>query len=279
MRSRSDTVEMQEIRAALEEIRADLRKVVSTSDRDAVRPYGSDDKVMDILMNQLLEDVDISLEKGMVRRCGMRDTCKSVFTDLLQRSVSLAGSDQVSEELVNRYRSELEKRRAEAPKSQCAKCFGEVHGLFDKHIRVTRSMKIYRTDEDIRKAMERISEDTVVKEILEPISSRQRLQILKMLSAQARPFSYISEHSGLRGGNLLFHLQRLMDASMIIQHHERGDYLLTEKGYKVLRSITDLTLSLGEEEAVDPAAPTLGPMVELEKQKAGLTARAVPDRS
>jgi DNA-binding transcriptional ArsR family regulator len=253
MKARTDINDLQEIRTALEEIRADLRKVVNVSDREGVRSRGPEVRVIDIMMNQLLEDIDTDLEKGMVRKCGMRDTCKAVFTDLLQGSASLIGSDGVSEEIVNKYRSELERRRDGAPKSQCARCFGEVSSLFDKHIRLTRSMRIYRTDEDIRKAMESISEDSVVKEILEPISSRQRLQILKMLSAQARPFSFISEQSGLRGGNLLFHLQRLMDAGMIIQHYERGDYLLTERGYMVLRGITDLAMSLGKDDPTGPA--------------------------
>ena len=249
MKARVEVEDLQEIRSTLEEIKADVRKMADGSDHSYGR-RGYEGRVLDVMLNQLLEDIDMDLDRGMMHRCPMRDGCKAIFTDILHGSADLVLSERVSEELVNEHRSELEKRRAGAPKDQCAKCFGEVTELFDKHVRLARSLRTYRTDEDVCKAMDGISEDTVVKEVLEPISSRQRLQIMKMLSSQERPFSYISEKSGLRGGNLLFHLQRLVDAGLILQRYERGDYLLTDKGFKVLRSITDLVMTL-EEGSVD----------------------------
>lgn len=252
MKTRPDNNELQEIRAALDEIRADLKRLTGSYARGGGPSQDQENRAVDVLLNQLLEDIDVGLERSMVKNCGMRETCKAVFTDFLQRSASMVGSSSVSEEEVNRYRAELEKRRSEAPKSQCAKCFGEVSGLFDKHIRITRSMKIYRSDEEARRAIESLSEDAVMKNVLEPISNRQRLQILKMLASQARSFSAISDQSGLRGGNLLFHLQRLSDAGMIVQQHERGDYLLTEKGYVVLRAISEIAASLDEGTPGDP---------------------------
>ena len=180
----------------------------------------------------------------MVRKCGMREACKAVFTDLLQRSTVMVGMDRVSEEQVRSYRSEVERKRAEAPKSQCVKCYGEVSDLLDKNIRIIRSMRLYHTDDEVRREVGRMQEDHTMREFLEPVSNKQRLKILKMLSEQSRSFSYISDQSGLRGGNLLFHLQRLIDAGMIVQHHERGDYLLTEKGYTILKGVVEITLAL-----------------------------------
>lgn len=272
VKGRTDSAELQEIHAALEEIKADIRKLAEASPRDGAALRGADGQAVNVLVNQLLEDVDTGLEKGMVKRCGMRETCKAVFTDLLQQSAGLVGADNVSEETVNKYRAELERKRAEAPKSQCSRCFGEVSDLFDKHIRVTRSLKIYRSDEEARKSIELLSEDSVIRDILEPVSNRQRLQILKMLSSQARSFSYISDQSGLRGGNLLFHLQRLSETGMIVQQHERGDYLLTEKGYKVLQAISELASSLDEAEY--PAAPTPLPSERAERKGAVAASKA-----
>jgi len=80
----------------------------------------------------------------------------------------------------------------------------------------------------------------IVKEILDPISNIQRLQILKAVFEGTKTFTEFSELTGLRGGNLLFHLQKLLDGGMILQRHERGDYMITEKGYGVLKGIADL---------------------------------------
>ncbi|MDD4811220.1 MAG: winged helix-turn-helix domain-containing protein, partial [Methanobacterium formicicum] len=70
--------------------------------------------------------------------------------------------------------------------------------------------------------------------VLEPLSNRQRLQIMKYMASQTRSFSTLSEFTGLRGGNLLFHLQKLLENDLIMQRHERGDYMITKKGFNLL---------------------------------------------
>ncbi len=250
MAPRLENSELLDIKKTLAEIKIEIKRLADSGGRASNRG-GSANRAVDALMNQLFEEIDNGLENGMVPRCGMRETCKGVFTDLLQKSAGMAGSDMVPEETVKKYRSDLEKRRNEAPRTQCTKCFEEVSDLFEKHVRVARSLRIYQTDEEVRKAIEDLNEDAILRVILEPVSNRQRLQILKMLSPEARSFSFISEHSGLRGGNLLFHLQRLMEGGLIIQQYERGDYMLSEKGYVILRNLTILmSIVEGETDAI-----------------------------
>ena len=74
----------------------------------------------------------------------------------------------------------------------------------------------------------------MVKSILEPLSNKQRLQILKSLASDTRTFSTLSQRTGLKGGNLLFHIQKLVECNLILQRHERGDYMITEKGFNLL---------------------------------------------
>jgi predicted transcriptional regulator len=74
----------------------------------------------------------------------------------------------------------------------------------------------------------------MVKSVLEPISNKQRLQILKSMASETMTFTALSELTGLRGGNLLFHIQKLLESDLILQRHERGDYMITEKGYNLL---------------------------------------------
>jgi predicted transcriptional regulator len=69
--------------------------------------------------------------------------------------------------------------------------------------------------------------------------------MLKALSIETMTFSALSGLMGLRGGNLLFHLQKLQESGMIIQRHERGDYMITEKGFTALLAIVELYVDLG----------------------------------
>ena len=85
-----------------------------------------------------------------------------------------------------------------------------------------------------------LPEEPLVQEVLEPIANKHRLQILKSVSQGSRTFSALSEITELRGGNLLFHVQRLIEAGMIVQRRGRGDYMITEKGFKVLKGVSDV---------------------------------------
>jgi DNA-binding transcriptional ArsR family regulator len=96
-----------------------------------------------------------------------------------------------------------------------------------------------------KESMNDLPEEMAVTIILEPLSNKQRLQMLKALCAETKTFSALSALTGLRGGNLLFHLQKLLESGMILQRHERGDYMMTEKGFKALRGISELYLDLG----------------------------------
>lgn len=53
---------------------------------------------------------------------------------------------------------------------------------------------------------------------------------------------------GSRGGHIPgavnLHLQKLLDGGMILQRHERGDYMITDKGYRILNGIADMCRNL-----------------------------------
>ncbi|MCS3922120.1 DNA-binding transcriptional ArsR family regulator [Methanococcus voltae PS] len=93
----------------------------------------------------------------------------------------------------------------------------------------------YITNEYTIKISE-ISEKEVI-EVFEPLSNERRLIILNSLLTSDRTYSELSNITGIRGGNLLFHLRKLQCSKLISQNHDRGDYILTSKGQKILSLI------------------------------------------
>ena len=51
--------------------------------------------------------------------------------------------------------------------------------------------------------------------------------------------------TGLRGGNLLFHLEKLISAGMILQKGERKEYVLTARGHDLLGAVAILMEKFG----------------------------------
>jgi hypothetical protein len=52
-----------------------------------------------------------------------------------------------------------------------------------------------------------------------------------------RKFSVLCQITNLRGGNLLFHTKNLKESGMVLQSHERGDYIITGKGQKMISNV------------------------------------------
>lgn len=157
----------------------------------------------------------------------------------------LIKKNRVDDALISDSRKKLEELRCGAPYSKCEKCFSEVSSLLVKQVNLMRSMRIYADNQEQKPNISALKTSAVMSEILEPISNLQRLEILRAVAFEAKSFSAFSELTGLRGGNLLFHLQKLTESGLIMQQHERGgDYMITEKGFRILQGLNEIYSSL-----------------------------------
>jgi DNA-binding transcriptional ArsR family regulator len=231
-----------EIKGKLNEIHKDMKRFMEQSNQqhfDTVLS-GSKSNFTNAIIGHVLGDIDEILENNMVKKCDMRETCKSNFTGFLQKNAGLMKNNNVHENVIFKNQADLNGMRSNALSKQCEKCFSQVQTLFGKQVDLMRSLQIYNTDEEKKQEISELSDEFIVTGILEPLSNRQRLQILKAIAIETKTFSALSELTGLRGGNLLFHLQKLLDSGMILQRHERGDYMITDKGFKVLKGVVDI---------------------------------------
>jgi predicted transcriptional regulator len=196
--------------------------------------------ILEVMVSQAMDDVEEGLLRNMVKRCDMKVPCRDTFTAFLQKNAALLENEVVREAVIITNQDELNRLRETAPYDKCNRCFDEVARLFGKQVRLMRSMRIYLNTSDIRDEISELPEDWLVVSILDPIASKYRLQIMKSVSRETRTFSKLSSLTGLRGGNLLFHIDRLIESGMIVQRHDRGDYMITEKGFKVLKGVSDV---------------------------------------
>ncbi len=231
--------EILEIKEMLQAIHKDMKRFMEKSSQQHLDHIlsGSRTNFTNAIIGHVLDEIEGGLESNMVKKCEMRETCRSNFTGFLQKNASLIKHDEVHEDVILKNQADLNGMRSNAPSKQCEKCFSNVQTLFGKQVDLMRSMQIYDTDKEKKQEISVLPDELIVNDILEPLSNKQRLQILKAIAIETKTFSALSELTGLRGGNLLFHVQKLVDSGMILQRHERGDYMITDKGFKVLRSI------------------------------------------
>lgn len=233
--------EIYDNRAKLDAIHQDIKRLMERSNQEYLDIMLANLKkdFINSLTSYVVDDIERGLERGMVDPCEMRETCKSRFTEFLNDNADLIKCDSVSKEVIDEKRAELGEIRKSAPFDKCDICFSEVNSLFDKQLSLISSLQIYSTNEEERPDISAITEEIMVKNVLEPLSNKQRLQILKSMASETKTFSALSELTGLRGGNLLFHIQKLLENDLILQRHERGDYMITNKGFNLLIMLAD----------------------------------------
>lgn len=190
------------------------------------------------LIDYIKKDTSDSLEIHMVRDCRMYKGCRQKFEELLSETSYLLSQESVTKDLVDQYWQKIDQLRKITGQPMCDQCFAEVSRLYDSQIEAMRSLQIYERQKGDHKLEEIPIE--VVDSICEPVANKQRLLILKALAGSPRGFSELSQITTLRGGNLLFHLQKLLDSKMILQHNERGDYQITRKGHITLEGLLDI---------------------------------------
>jgi DNA-binding transcriptional ArsR family regulator len=234
--------EVLELKSKLSEVHNDLRRFAEHSNRQHVEAILSDvhKDFSEVVVTHLLQETEQGLESRMVKGCQMRETCKSLFAELLNGTAALCRETVFPDDAVQESVASLNEMRDKAPHQRCKRCFSEVERLFDSQIAIMQSMQIYEVDQPERDTIMSLPEESTVTQILEPMANRQRLQIMKALAGATNTFSGLSQLTGLRGGNLLFHLSKLLERGMILQRSERGDYMITEKGYKAIKGVAEL---------------------------------------
>ena len=242
-----ELAEIKAIKEKLSEMHNDIKKVMEYSNRQRLEAAleNSRQEYSNALLTHLFDDIDTGLERNMVKKCPEKKNCTSAFTAILQKNAGLIKKSKVEDTLISNNRKKLDELRCGAPfGTKCEQCFSEVSSLFIKQVNLMRSMRIYADNQEHKTDISAIKTKVIMSEILEPVSNNQRLEILRAVAFETRSFSAFSELTGLRGGNLLFHLQKLMDSGLILQQHERGDYMITEKGFKILQGLNEIYSSL-----------------------------------
>jgi DNA-binding transcriptional ArsR family regulator len=125
--------------------------------------------------------------------------------------------------------------------TQCEKCYDAYEAERTSIARIADRMRKYRRG--LKPAakeiyMSQLPDDIVVSGIVEPLSHEARFRILKSLSVKSMTYTEISGITGLDGGHLLYHLNKLVSAGLVDKAD--GKYAISDKGMGIMELIKKL---------------------------------------
>ncbi|MDO9326641.1 MAG: winged helix-turn-helix domain-containing protein [Methanoregula sp.] len=203
-----------------------------------------------LLLDLVIPTVRRELETVCPNPCSLfnRSECIDFFLCRLKDSAERVDPDEVEGFLVAQVQqdSALLVRYPELDRTPCRSCFDtyceERDGLMraigklstTRHVLRQKKQDLYIADLPV---------DQVIPTIIEPLSSPIRFAMLKGLSGGSMSYSELSTLTGYKGGHLLFHVTRLIEAGLILKSEPTGLYGLTEKGMAVMTMIKNLYCS------------------------------------
>ncbi|MFY1111820.1 MAG: winged helix-turn-helix domain-containing protein [Methanosarcinaceae archaeon] len=236
-----DSSELRELKEEVSKLNGQLNHFIQRSNQEHTDSLleGLRDRYSEVFFQKEVADAKTSLSREMVKDCPMNSRCSLAFIEFLVNSAECIKTGSVADSVVNSFRDNLEKIKENLPYEHCSQCTSEVTRLFEKQIDLMRSLGIYVGDGVYTLPISEVSAGVMVESVLEPITNKHRFMIMQAVATQAQSFSELSKTTGLRGGNLLFHLRKLQDSDMILQRNERGDYVITDKGYQILKMVVE----------------------------------------
>ncbi|MDU9375887.1 hypothetical protein McpSp1_04660 [Methanocorpusculaceae archaeon Sp1] len=233
-----------ELREEIRSLRAELRRYIAaeTSDNNsALEAFRKNSAEM--LIKGELEHAKKTLE-AQAENCSAKDKCLPQFSKTYETLLKSLKTGSISAEEITKIRREYENAQKMCSNENCTGCLAEADRLFAAQTKLLKSAGVYAGD-SVAEQIQELSDDAVVAWIGEPLANVVRVKILKSLASEPKAFADLAKLTGLRGGNLLFHLEKLTSSGMILQKGERKDYAITSRGRELLHATAVLIEKIG----------------------------------
>ena len=126
---------------------------------------------------------------------------------------------------------------------ECEACIEVFSSERDRMIHAIRDLSVTwralkRKNQDI--LISDLPDELILSSIIEPLANPVRFSMIKALSSGSMSFSELSTLTGHKGGHLLFHITRLIEAGLVIKSETSKLYAITEKGIGIMHKVRNL---------------------------------------
>lgn len=201
--------------------------------------------------------IDVSADAVRNLKCDRgaeENACKTTLMGHQQRFTSLLKTGRFDEAYAELKKVQETMRMFNAGMKQqnkagCAACIQNEIDLLTSSERLLSQLRSIKTPaltlENGRATVDNLDPETATEQLLEPLSNKTRIQIMKSVFRGENRFTDFVKATGLEGGQLLYHIRKLVDSGHLKQY-ESKDYVLTRMGMRSMMLIAQLNDELSE---------------------------------
>lgn len=199
--------------------------------------------------------IDVSSDAVRNLKCDRGDeetAYKATLTAHQRRLTSLLKTGRFDDSYteLKQVKENMEKFKAmmaEQGRQSCVACIqNELDVLASSEKLLTQLRSIGSpalTMEQGRATVDSLNPEKAAEQLLEPLSNKTRLMIMKSVFKGENRFTDFIKAIGLEGGQLLYHIRKLVDSGHITQF-ESKDYFLTRMGMRSMMLVAQLNQEL-----------------------------------
>jgi len=237
---------LQDLKSEIKNLRTELSRLEGSILKErlkAIEEVLTQNRLL-LYVDQIEEDLDEDLDKLLNHECKNHLQCLKTFKTMTSESLKLIKNANPTEAITD-LESTIEKIGNTIQKtkdSSCEVCHQNFQKKLRREKRALQTIVLVEKPGDNKQNQEELNISQLVETMLEPLANAARLKILLSLCEGKKSFSKIAQLTNLRGGHLIFHLNKLSAAGLIAQEDNKGDYVITQRGIEAAKKVSLLQI-------------------------------------
>ena len=235
-----------ELKMEIKGLRADMNRVEETVLKERLRAIEDTLSQNHLLVyaGQRSQSLNQDIATLLKEDCQNRDKCLEHYKNTIEENTQVikqSGPKVALADLDDKI-AETELMVEKTKGQQCGNCFSNFDKKLKREKRAYQEIVLVK-DVNNDKIVNNQSLDIpfLLQNLFEPLGNDSRLKILASVYEGKKSFSELSKIVDLKAGHLAFHLKKLVNANLMAQEASKGDYIITQKGLKLIKTVGALS--------------------------------------
>ena len=229
---------------SLDTLAVDMRSLQETmlEDRLSNMREGLFNGYSNMALEAVMDDSLKILQGNLLNPCPLdqREKCIGTFVGLLENSIKEFDKSGIAgmETSIKKIDRELDGNLSSLKNPPCSHCLSTFFTERQKLALTVKRVEALREKTVLLKSPLHFNKlpDEVVANLVEPLSHASRFKMLKSLAVMSLAFKELKALTGLEGGHLLYHINKLVSSGLVAKSKD-DRYTITEKGIAIMNLI------------------------------------------